>query len=236
MTCWEVLGITPTNNPDRIHQAYESQRKFASGDTLHDLEQARDEALRQAGVDVATVEGRNRRSEEEQPVYSEPEPAPSATPSRALNARDQQVVREVVIQVDAMLHDSYRRGDPHVWRAILTEPPADQDHIREAISDELYPRLKPRLDAGELPEPVVAFLAQWLGWPELEDSLQAEPSRSNDPFDDPIHRGANASAGSGAESPPQGKRPPMTNFWPAVIGWVAGLVILTSVFSQLLGN
>lgn len=232
MTCWEVLGITPTNNPDRIRQAYESQRKFASGDTLQHLDEAHDEALRQAGVDVSTMAVDERRAEELQPA--QPEPSPS--PSPALNARDQQVVREVVIQVDAMLHDSYRRQDPHVWRAILTEPPADQDHIREAISGELYPRLKPRLDAGELPEPVVAFLAQWLGWPELEDSLQAEPSRSNDPFDDPIHRGSSASSGSSAHSSPQGKRPPMTNFWPAVIGWVAGLIILTSVFSQLLGS
>ncbi|BES71310.1 hypothetical protein RE428_23280 [Marinobacter nanhaiticus D15-8W] len=232
MTCWEVLGITPTNNPDQIRQAYESQRKFASGDSLQDLEDARDEALRQAGFDVSAVEPQDRRPEDAQPA----EPEPNQASSPALNARDRQVVREVVIQVEAMLNDSYRRSDPHVWRAILTEPPADQDHVREAISDELYPRLKPRLDAGELPEPVVAFLAQWLGWQELEDSMQAEPSRSNDPFDDPNHRGSNASAGNGAQSSSQGKRPPMTNFWPAVIGWVAGLIILTSIFSQLLGS
>lgn len=229
MTCWEVLGITPTNNPDRIQKAYESQRKFASGETLDNLENARDEALRQAGVALPT-------REEERPAPVAEEPVPNRSESGPMNARDQQVVREVVIQVDAMLNDTYRRKDPQIWRAILAEPPADQDHIREAISDELHPRLKPHLDAGELPEPVIAFLAQWLGWPELDTALETDTSRANDPFDDPAHRGRVASADAGSDSAPREKRQPMPNFWPAVIGWVAGLIILTSVFSNLLGS
>lgn len=229
MTCWEVLGINPTNNPDSIQKAYEAQRKFASGDMLSDLDEARDEAMRQAGVDVPVQETRTVSA-----GTSEPEPNRSS--GGPMNARDQQVVREVVIQVDAMLNDSYRRSDANVWRAILTEPPADRDHIREAISDELYPRIKPHLDAGDLPEPVIAFLAQWLGWTELEQALEKESAPSNDPFDDPARRGASSAAQNGPDTSPKEKRQPMPNFWPAVIGWVAGLIILTSVFSNLLGS
>ncbi|WP_148862883.1 J domain-containing protein [Marinobacter fonticola] len=231
MTCWEVLGISPTNDRDRIEQAYESQKKFAAGDSLSDLDQARDEAFRQAGFDVP------QRTPDSGDAFGSTDEAPrgdSRPAGVALNAEDQQVVREVVIQVDAMLNDSYRRRDPQIWRAILTEPPADQDHIREAVGDALYPRVKPHLDEGELPEPVVAFLAQWLGWPEFEAAVHNENSSSNDPFDDPVHRGS--STDNGDDSQPREKRQPMPNFWPAVIGWVAGLVILTSVFSNLLGS
>ncbi|MCC4272031.1 J domain-containing protein [Marinobacter nauticus] len=32
MNCWDLLGIEPTGDQDRIRQAYERQLKFASGD------------------------------------------------------------------------------------------------------------------------------------------------------------------------------------------------------------
>ncbi|WP_111496285.1 J domain-containing protein [Marinobacter bohaiensis] len=225
MTCWEVLGITPTNNRDKIEQAYQSQRKFADGEAQQQLDDAYRQALREAGFAV-------------EPAASEPAPEPRPTAKEAseqpLSGRDQQVVREVVIQVEAMLNDDQRRKDANLWRAILTEPPADQDAIREAVSDALYPRLRPMLDDGSLPQPVLAFLSQWFGWEEVDQSLVSEDREVSDPFHEPGRQGG---AESGNESPPaREKRQPMPNFLPAVIGWIAGLVILTSIFSHLLGN
>ncbi|TBW56003.1 J domain-containing protein [Marinobacter halodurans] len=226
MTCWEVLGISPTNNRERIEKAYASQRKFATGEALSELDDAYRQALREGGFAVSEPS-----PEPETPAVSE---APASGPTPALDARDQQVVREIVLQVDAMLNDSHRRSDPNIWRAILTEPPGDRDVVREAASDALYPRLKPYIDDGSLPQPVLAFLSQWFGWPELDEAELTEERSTNDPFDDPLHRGPGASQAENADG--REKRQPMISFWPAAIGWIAGLIILTSIFSHILGS
>ena len=44
MNCWDLLGIEPTGDQDRIRQAYERQLKFASGDEAQALERAYREA------------------------------------------------------------------------------------------------------------------------------------------------------------------------------------------------
>ncbi|WP_203140916.1 J domain-containing protein [Marinobacter mangrovi] len=228
MTCWEVLGISPTNNRERIEKAYESQRKFASGESLSDLDDAYRQALREGGFAVADPDPTPEPERQSAPAVSAPGPTPE------LSARDQQVVREIVIQVEAMLNDSHRRSDVNIWRAILTEPPADRDGIREAASEALYPRLKPYLDDGSLPQPVRAFLSQWFGWSELDETTSNEVQTTNDPFDDPLHRGPGAAPSEGTEG--REKQPSTTSFWPAAIGWIAGLIILTSLFSHILGS
>ncbi|ROT99651.1 J domain-containing protein [Marinobacter sp. R17] len=226
MTCWEVLGISPTNNRERIEKAYASQRKFASGESLSDLDEAYRQALREGGFAVAEPTP--------EPEHQAAHTAPASGPTPALSARDQQVVREIVIQVEAMLNDSYRRSDANIWRAILTEPPADRDGIREAASEALYPRLKPYLDDGSLPQPVRAFLSQWFGWSELDESTSNEIQTTNDPFDDPLHRGPGATPSEDTEG--REHHQSTTSFWPAAIGWIAGLIILTSLFSHILGS
>lgn len=230
MTCWDVLGITPTNERERIDAAYTSQRKFATKESVGELESAYAEALREAGF----AEPQPSTAVSEPQSRTSPEPDRSADPAQSLNARDQQVVREVVIQVQAMLNDHYRLSDPGVWRAILTEPPADRDHIREAVSDALYPQLKPLLDDGSLPEPVLAFLAQWFGWAELDEATGQGVEPAHDPFNDP-NRGGQAAAESGDDRQDE-QRPSMPGFMPAAIGWIVGLIVLTSVFSNLLGK
>ena len=54
MNCWDLLGIEPTGDQDRIRQAYERQLKFASGDEAQALERGH---LREHGllVDVGLV-------------------------------------------------------------------------------------------------------------------------------------------------------------------------------------
>lgn len=230
MTCWDVLGLAPTNERERIDAAYASQRKFATDESLGELDDAYAQALREAGF--AAPQPSASASTPHPRVSSEPDrPADSAQP---LNARDQQVVREVVIQVQAMLNDHYRLSDPGVWRAILTEPPADRDHIREAVSDALYPKLKPLLDDGSLPGPVLAFLAQWFGWSELDESAGQGVEPTHDPFDDPNRRGPAAAEPQDDQQDQQ--RRSMPGFMPAAIGWIVGLIVLTSVFSNLLGK
>lgn len=158
-----------------------------------------------------------------------------------LSNEDNQVVREVVIQVDAMLHDSVHRKDANVWRAILTEPPADRDAIREVLSEKLYPRLSPSLSDGTLPQPVLAFLSQWFGWSELDDASDDHHPVTPDPLAEPARRQATDAHFSDGEqqtgqSEQPEQRPSFNNFWPAMIGWVAALVILTVIISSFTGS
>lgn len=229
MTCWELLGISPTSDRQEIEEAYTEQRKFVAEHDLADLDRARRDAFVEAGLSS---------QEPQSPAAAESEARSVSVIEdedtvRPLNARDQQVAREVVIQVEAMLYDSARCQDPQVWRAILTEPPADNDHIREAISDSLHPRIKPLLNAGELSQPVVAFLAQWFGWPEL-DAVNEQQVANTDVMAE-RDRGFSDDVG-GSESASDDKPQGGVSFWPAVLGWVVALIVLTSVFNHLTGS
>lgn len=125
MNCWEILGIEPTGDRRKIQDAYEQQLKFASEDEAKSLEAAFREAVgddpgpvKQASDTVQTEPHREVQDEE---------------PDRPLDANEGQVVREVVIQIKALLNDSSRSKDPGIWKAILDEPPADQPRLRREI-------------------------------------------------------------------------------------------------------
>lgn len=211
MSCWDILGIEPTQDRERIRAAYEQQLKFASQDESRRLADALREAL---GEPLA---------ETETPAASpsvEPESSPAE--SQPLDAQDGQVVREVVIQVNALLNDHQRSQDVGIWKAILCEPPADKPAIRSAIAERLEAQLRPTAENGGLPAPVARFLGDWFEWYSLKDvaepdetDVMAEPERPAD----------------GEEQPPQ-----MVNFWPAVVGWIIGLAILAAIFGGMGGH
>ncbi|WP_040886659.1 hypothetical protein [Marinobacter santoriniensis] len=211
MSCWDILGIEPTQDRERIRAAYEQQLKFASQEESRRLADALREALGEP------------LSEPEMPVAS---PSVQSESSHAepqpLDAQDGQVVREVVIQVNALLNDSKRSEDVGIWKAILCEPPADKPAVRSAIAERLEAQLKPTAENGGLPAPVARFLGDWFEWHSLkavpepdEPGVMAEPDR---PDDD-------------EEQPPQ-----MVNFWPAVVGWIIGLAILAAIFGGMGGH
>lgn len=234
MTCWDILGIEPTRDPTRIRDAFDRQSKFAEGDDAQRLQQAYQEAMGEAGHTEggATETPVDSRSSDPSGWQSEAHRAP-------LSATDQQVVREVVIQVNAMLNDSARLNDVAIWRAILTEPPADQDAVRSAIGEELEPRLRPLADDAQLTAPVARFLGDWFGWYGMTDAIEREVREDELTLDDAgRYQGISFPDqddrdGTGREQP---QRPQMTNFWPAIIGWIVGIIILTSVFGALTGG
>ncbi|WP_328184751.1 J domain-containing protein [Marinobacter sp. OP 3.4] len=244
MNCWEILGIEPTRDSTRIRDAYERQSKFAEGDEAQRLRQAYQQAMGEAGEARHTEapEPAREPSETASPRREESSANPSSWQAEAhrgpLSATDRQVVREVVIQVNAMLNDSGRLNDVAIWRAILTEPPADQDAIRTAIGEELEPRLRPLAEEARLAAPVARFLGDWFGWYGMTDALEREAQEDELTLDDAgRYQGMNFpesddAKGEGGEH----QRPQMTNFWPAVIGWIVGIVILTSLFGALTGG
>ncbi|MDO6442265.1 J domain-containing protein [Marinobacter sp. 2_MG-2023] len=204
MNCWEILGIEPTRDRQRVQDAYENQLRFASDSEAVQLKEAFREAI---GEPV-----------EETPVA----PAVSSE-TRELDASESQVAREVVIQIKALLNDSGRTSDAGIWKAILCEPPADQLPVRREIGRQLEPQLRPMAENGSFPGPVVRFLAEWFDWHSLQDAVALEDERS---YPEPDM------AEEGIESEP----PQMVNFWPAVIGWVIGLVILAMLFGGMGGG
>lgn len=216
MTCWEILGIEPTRDPRQIEAAYEQQSKFATGEEAERLAEAYREAL-----------GREPQPRPEQ-VVSEPGPAiAEAAPvvdDTPLNASEQQVVREVVIQINALLNDSNRSRDPQIWKAILGEPPADQPNLRREIGHSLESRVRPMAENGTFPPPVVQFLGGWFEWHSLTEATN--PITSEDDQEAPAREQEAAE-----ELPPQ-----MVNFWPAVIGWIVGLAILAMLFGGMGGG
>jgi hypothetical protein len=142
---------------------------------------------------------------------------------RELDASESQVVREVIIQIKALLNDSGRTRDAGIWKAILCEPPADQLPLRREIGRQLEPQLHPMAENGSFPAPVVHFLSEWFDWHSLQDVAAQE--------DEVSHPEPGVAAESvGSESPQ------MVNFWPAVIGWIIGLVILAILFGGMGGG
>lgn len=198
MNCWEILGIDPTGDRRKIQDAYEQQLKFASDEEARRLDQAYREAVGEA-----------------------PEPSTESS-SRPLDANEGQVVREVVIQIKALLNDATRSKDAGIWKAILCEPPADEPALRAEIGRQLEPQLRPMAENGSFPQPVAHFLGEWFGW--------FSPEQAPQPLDE--HHGAEGDESEGLpEQPPQ-----MVNFWPAVIGWIVGLVILATLFGGMGGG
>ncbi|MCL7944718.1 J domain-containing protein [Marinobacter sp. ATCH36] len=216
MNCWEILGIEPTRDRAVIDAAYERQEKFASDEELERLRQAYREATgAESNAPPAEPEARREQSP------AQPEQAEAAE----LDASEQQVVREVIIQISALLNDSRRSSDPQIWKAILGEPPADQPRLRREIGHALEQQVRPMAENGSFPAPVVQFLAGWFDWYSLRDApeVQAEDETFSD--------NAGSDQEAGEELPPQ-----MVNFWPAVIGWIVGLAILATLFSGMGGG
>ncbi|EON92452.1 hypothetical protein MARLIPOL_06864 [Marinobacter lipolyticus SM19] len=208
MTCWEILGIEPTRDPRRIETAYEQQSKFASGEEAERLKRAYREAM---GRDEAPQE---QPQQPEEPVSNE----------QSLDASEQQVVREVVIQVNALLNDSRRSKDPQIWKAILGEPPADQPRLRREIGRSLEHQVRPMAENGSFPPPVVSFLGEWFDWYSLTEVVRKD--REEEEIAGGVQQQEEAE-----QLPPQ-----MVNFWPAVIGWIVGLAVLATLFSGMGGG
>ena len=233
MNCWEILGIEPTRDTTLIRDAFERQSKFARDDEAGPLREAYEKAMAQSGQQVGHELSGNGQQ------VNDPSRWQSQNRSAPLSAADRQVVREVVIQVNAMLNDSVRLNDVAIWRAILTEPPADQDALRAAIGEELEPKLRPLAQDAELSAPVARFLGDWFGWYGMTDALEREAQEEDLTLDDAgRYQGINFPDSDGADGTKQGgqQRPQMTNFWPAVIGWVVGIIILTSLFGAMTGG
>lgn len=216
MNCWEVLGIEPTDDRQRIQLAYEQQLKFASGAEAERLDQAFREAT---GDTPAAPQTQPEPANAVDSAGDEPEEPQSG---QALSANDGQIVREVVIQINALLNDSGRSKDVGIWKAILCEPPADQPAVRQAIAQQLEPQLRPMAENGGLPMPVAQFLGDWFEWSSLQE-LTAKAQESELQEAD--------TAADDVEQVPQ-----MVNFWPAIIGWIVGLAILASLFGGMSGG
>lgn len=214
MNCWEILGIEPTDDRRRIQDAYEQQLKFASESEARNLEQAFREAVGDAPAPAT------RPADTAQP--GQPTHEVEEASERPLDANDGQVVREVVIQIKALLNDSSRSKDAGIWQAILCEPPADQPQLRREIGRQLEPQVRPMAENGTFPAPVAQFLGEWFGWFSMEEAPEVADERN---YPEP---------GMAEE---QGDQPPqMVNFWPAVIGWIVGLVILATLFGGMGGG
>lgn len=213
MNCWEILGIDPTRDRAVIDRAYEQQKKFATGDELTRLHQA----YREASGDQAET------AEAEQPSGVQPQSSTDVE----LTAEERQVVREVVIQIKALLNDSRRAADHGIWRAILAEPPADKPHIRTAVAQELESQVRPMAENGSLQAPVVTFLADWFGWTELKRAGQ----QVRDPQQAPDQRSETQE-----EAVDDNSSQPDTSFWPAVVGWIVALAVLAVFFDSIFGG
>ncbi|MBQ0846548.1 J domain-containing protein [Marinobacter psychrophilus] len=220
MNCWDLLGIEPTSDRQRVEQAYQQQLKFASSDEARRLEQAFREAT-DAASEAPNIEAKM------------PPNAIGAQleQSKELDAHSAQVAREVVIQIKALLNDSIRAENVDVWKAILCEPPADQPVLRADIAGRLESQLRPMAENGVFPASVTAFLGDWFEWSSLrkaESSHGKERQRDERDYPEPEMMG---------EEDEQNEQPPQSvNFWPAVIGWIIGLAILTSLFGGMGGG
>lgn len=217
MNCWEILGIDPTGDHQKIRQAYEQQCKFASADEARELARAYREATGQNPGPVAGDLGQGPSFPEQAGAQSGPEA--TASECQELSGHDAQVIREVVIQISALLNDQNRAADANIWKAILCEPPADRPAVRREIGHQLEPRIRPMADNGVLPASVARFLGDWFGWPGLGEAAQAPDQQE---FPEP------AIEGDSREQPAGGG-----SIWVAMIGWIIGLAVVAAIFSSM---
>jgi hypothetical protein len=224
MNCWDLLGIEPTSDRQRVEQAYQQQLKFANSDEAQHLEQAFREAT-DAASEAPNIEAKKPPNA----IDTQLEQGPDQ--SKELDAHSAQVAREVVIQIKALLNDSIRAENVDVWKAILCEPPADQPVLRADIAGRLESQLRPMAENGVFPASVTAFLGDWFEWSSLrkaESNHGKERQRDERNYPEPEMMG---------EEDEQNEQPPQSvNFWPAVIGWIIGLAILTSLFGGMGGG
>ena len=220
MNCWEILGIDPTSDRNLIDKAFEQQKKFATGDDLQRLLQAYQEASGGQSATICSI-----LSSPENLSDQESSKVVGALPNEELSAQDEQIVREVVIQVRALLNDNRRTSDEGIWKAILTEPPADQPRLRAALAKELEPQIRPMAANQAFPPTVVAFISDWFGWQELQNTDLEAPAREIPDHDEPLQQNAEDS-----------QQPPTANFWPAVIGWIVALAVLSAFFEGIFGS
>lgn len=218
MSCWDILGIEPTDDRNRIRQAYEQQLKFATGADRERLEQAYREAAGEPGQPDGEVAATRTEVDRDATQAASADAGEGVT----LDAQGSQVVREVVIQVQALLNDSHRSQQLDIWKAILCEPPADRQALRDEIADRLESQVRPMAENGSFPAPVCRFLGDWFGWYSLKEVADTTDERTYPEPDMAVAEDA---------QPPQ-----MINFWPAVIGWIVGLAILASLFGGMGGG
>jgi hypothetical protein len=221
MTCWEILGIEPTDDKEQIRQAYESQSKFAAGEEAERLRSAYQEAM--GGETPASFEFSDAQPEPTDEAVQE-----SESGDRALSGEEEQVVHDVLIQINALLNDSGRSHDVMIWKAILCDPPADRLPLRREIASRLENKVRPMAENGSFPPPVVHFLAEWFEWYSLKDKPAHLLEGRDD--DEPVFQDRNE------EEADTSGQPEMQNFWPAVIGWIVGLLILASLFGGMGGG
>ncbi|MDC0663392.1 J domain-containing protein [Marinobacter sp. SS21] len=220
MSCWDVLGIEPTRDPGEIERAYRQQVKFVEAANARQLDDAYRDAMAQAGQAAY----RPAQAQETRDDISGSQPS-----AAELGAAEHQLVREVVIQVNALLNDTARSGDVGIWKAVLTDPPADQAPLKQAIAGKLEGQLRPMARQGDLAADVASFLASWFGWDDVADS---EAVGASVPSEQP----ASAGRSEGLERVEGEQQQPAGNFWPAAIGWIVALIVLTSLFSNLTGQ
>lgn len=229
MTCWDILGIEPTGDLERIREAYERQMKFASADEASALERA----FREATGDVPPEQESPQRNAHSDGSDQETEQV-DVDGEQELDASEAQIAREVVVQIKALMNDDQRQQDAGIWKAILCEPPADQPALKREIGRQLEPRIRPMAENGAFPRNVSQFLGEWFAWSGVRDALQgadhrnAEPAHGDDPRNFP-------EPGMSSDRDPADEPPQMVNFWPAVIGWIVGLVILATIFGGMGG-
>jgi len=225
MNCWDLLGIEPTSDRQRIEQAYQQQLKFASSEEAVGLERAFREATDAAAPTASDIDAQTTSQ------ASETQHEQGAAQFQELDAYSAQVAREVVIQIKALLNDSIRAENSDVWKAILCEPPADQPALRADIARRLESQLRPMAENGAFPASVTAFLGDWFEWPSLREAASShgkeqQPDARNYPEPEMM----------GEQGEPNEQPPQSVNFWPAVIGWIIGLAILTSLFGGMGGG
>ena len=232
MNCWEILGIEPTRDRERIREAFERQMKFASPEEAQNLERAFTEATGGEQPEVSAAQPSAGWSEPAQktPVQAQQgaNVKSGADDSAPLSAQDAQVVREVVIQIKALMNDTYRQQDVGIWKAILCEPPADQLSLRREIGQQLDGQVRPMAENGSFPAPVARFLGDWFDWFSVHEAASldddAEPAYEQ-------RQSRDDTFASDTDDTPQ-----MMNFWPAVIGWTVGLIILAMIFGGMGGG
>ncbi|MCH8498630.1 MAG: J domain-containing protein [Marinobacter sp.] len=226
MSCWTILGIEPTKNLKLIEQAYEQQRKFIADTDVQQLHEAYHEALAHAGYGdrIATAPVQAEVTERQDTRDAAVDENPAAV-NRELTANEQQIVRETVIQIRALLNDNSRVGDPQVWHAIVSEPPVDDPALRASLGEALASDVRPMAENGSLQPDVVAFLGNWFDWQSVRPAPEPEPQ----PF-----------AQDQRDLTPEELRDRealqtsvQKSFWPAIIGWSVVLIVLTSFFSRM---
>ncbi|SFD40011.1 J domain-containing protein [Pragia fontium] len=189
-SCWEILGIEPTNDQDIIRNAYRQKlpeyHPESDPQGFQNLRQAFEQAKKGIQSDFTPIsalsdgaltpvesDSQENGEENQPPETAEPHP-------------EQPAIDQLTADFDALLNNPQKRYQPDAWHEYIQEL---DKHSIEVVNQLRWPLLQAVYNASFISRNCALILAERLRWKQRLNELQDEHAHSMDEYLDFIAKG-----------------------------------------------